>query len=268
MALQTISRTAVWSLELQKDRRTRREEEELVGRMVLNAVAEACGLAPRLELPLLASEEMAFAETKAPQPWQDLMLGKTEAVFCEGGGRQATAVVFPGAFNPLHAGHRRMAEAARELLGSPPTLEISILNVDKPPLDYAEIARRLRQFPPEQAVWLTRAATFEEKSRLFPGATFLVGVDTLRRIGEARYYGDDARLLGAVIDRIAARGCRFLVFGRALGNTFLRLGDLDLPDVLRDISREVPPERFREDVSSTAIRRSEASGGTAREEVR
>ena len=241
---------------MQKDCRTRRQEEELVGRMFLNAVAEACGLALRLELPLLASEEAAFAETKAPPPWQDLMLGKTEAV-CHGGGPASNAV-FPGAFNPLHVGHRRMAEAARELLAAPPALEISILNVDKLPLDYAEIARRLRQFPPEQAVWLTRAATFEEKSRLFPGATFLVGADTLQRIGDARYYGDDPRLLGAAVERIAARGCRFLVFGRALGNTFLRLGDLDLPDALRDICREVPPERFREDVSSTAIRTSQA----------
>ncbi len=258
VAVQTVARTAVWSIEMQKDCRSRREEEELVRRMVLNAVADACGLAPRLELPLRKSEAAAMAETKAPQPWQDLVLGKTEAVFCQGR-PQSTAVVFPGAFNPLHTGHRRMAEAAAELLGTPPVVEISIRNVDKLPLDYAEIERRLRQFPPEQGVWLTRAATFEEKSRLFPGATFVVGVDTLRRIGHSRYYGDDSQSLSAAVARIAGRGCRFLVFGRALDNAFLRLADLDLPEALLAICREVPPERFREDVSSTAIRRSETS---------
>ena len=36
----------------------------------------------------------------------------------------------------------------------------------------------------------------------------------------------------------------------------LILLDLDLPDVLRSICREVPAKEFREDVSSTALRRS------------
>ena len=57
------------------------------------------------------------------------------------------------------------------------------------------------------------------------------------------------------IERIAGRGCRFLVFGRDLGAGFVRLADLDLPDPLRPICREVPPEVFREDVSSTEIRK-------------
>ena len=157
----------------------------------------------------------------------------------------APRVIFPGAFNPLHAGHRRMAEIAQEVLGLPAAMEISILNVDKPALDYLEIDRRLGQFPPEQAVWLTRAATFDDKSRLFPGATFVVGVDTLRRIADPRYYGNDRHVMLQALQRIIARDCRFLVFGRALGSSFIRLADLDLPDaaaprVQRDSAGEVP----------------------------
>ena len=41
-----------------------------------------------------------------------------------------------------------------------------------------------------------------------------------------------------------------------MGGSFIRLGDLDLPDSLRALCREVPPELFREDVSSTELRRS------------
>ena len=39
-----------------------------------------------------------------------------------------------------------------------------------------------------------------------------------------------------------------------MGTGFVRLADLDLPDELRALCREVPPEVFREDVSSTGIR--------------
>ena len=112
-------------------------------------------------------------------------------------------------------------------------LEISILNVDKPPLDYFEIERRAGQFPPEQTVYLTRAATFEEKSRLFPGATFVVGGDTLRRIAAPQLLRRRRGRLPCAMERIAGRGCRFLVFGRDMGTGFVRLADLDLPDVLR-----------------------------------
>ena len=164
------------------------------------------------------------------------------------------AVVFPGAFDPLHAGHRRMAEIAAEVLGLPVAMEISIINVDKPALDYLEIARRLRQFPPEQAVWLTPPATFEDKSRLFPAATFIVGADTLRRIVDPRYYGDSRDAMLQAFERIVGRGCRFLVFGRTMEADFIRLADLGLPDLLHGACDEIPPEKFRADVSSTALR--------------
>jgi hypothetical protein len=60
----------------------------------------------------------------------------------------------------------------------------------------------------------------------------------------------------AALRRIADRGCHFLVFGRDMGSGFTRLKDLDLPDVLQSICREVPSDEFREDVSSTEIRQS------------
>jgi hypothetical protein len=163
----------------------------------------------------------------------------------------------PGAFNPLHDGHRRMMQIAEEMLGQPAVTELSILNVDKPPLDYMEIERRLGQFPAERPVVLSRAATFDEKSRLFAGATFVVGADTLRRIADPRYYGNDPSACQRAIERIVGQGCRFLVFGRDCGAGFACLSDLDLPETLRTICRDVPAEVFREGVSSTALRKVE-----------
>jgi cytidyltransferase-like protein len=258
IALQTAARTACWSLELTKGARSRAEEEQLVGRMVLNAVADASGIAERLELPLLDEERVDVQQITALQEWQDLFLGRIDVIRARSNGISPNAfapkVIFPGAFNPPHVGHRRMAEIAAEMLGWPVEFEISIVNVDKPPLDYVEIEQRLAPYAPEQSVWLTRAATFDEKSRLFPGATFVVGADTLRRIVDPRYYGNDRALMIQAIDRIAARGCKFMVFGRQTDAGFIRQCDLDLPDALRNLCSEIPRERFQEDVSSSALR--------------
>ena len=112
-------------------------------------------------------------------------------------------------------------------------------------------------FSRAQTLWLTRAATFEEKSRLFPGATFVVGADTLRRIADPRYFGGDATACQRATERIVARGCRFLVFGRQEEGRFVGLSDLDLPPQLRACCEEVPASEFREDACSTDIRRAQ-----------
>ena len=257
LAVQTASQTFTKSLTMAKDRRNRREEEGLVGRLVLGGVAEACGLTERLDLKLLDDESLEEQTTTGPQSWQDLLGGRVRAVRHGGPPQPADAppgAIFPGAFDPMHAGHRRMVQIAQAILDRPVELEISIENVDKPPLDFFEIQRRLDRIGPDRAVWLTRSATFEEKSALFPGATFVVGTDTLERIADPAYYVDDSTARGQAIGRIAARGCRFLVFGRTVGDRFQVLADLDLPEELISISTEVPADRFREDVSSTDLR--------------
>lgn len=168
--------------------------------------------------------------------------------------RPGTTVIYPGAFNPLHAGHRRIAQVAQQRTGKPAEFEISVVNVDKPPLSYAEVARRVQQFPPEAIVWLTRAPTFADKSRAFPGCTFLVGADTLMRIADVRYYDHQPDRRSKAIHEIAANGCRFLVFGRLIGARFCSLEQLQLPDDLRALCEAVPAEEFRFDISSTALR--------------
>jgi nicotinamide mononucleotide (NMN) deamidase PncC len=264
VALQTADSTAVFSLELTKGRRDRAAEEQVVAAMGLNAVAEACGVSERLELGLHGEETVEVQSVQAPPAWQDLMAGRVQKV-CVGPERGAepshqsspggrASVVFPGAFNPLHDGHRRIAELGREMLGAPTQFELSVTNVDKPPLDYLEIDNRSRQFRPDDSLWLTRAATFVEKAAIFPGATFLVGADTIARIAEPRFYGDDSQAAEAAIARILAAGCRFLVFGRMVDGTFRTLGELTLPAQLLAACQEVPAEKFREDVSSTALR--------------
>jgi hypothetical protein len=165
--------------------------------------------------------------------------------------------IFPGAFNPPHEGHLRMAALAEQRLGAPLAFELSVANVDKPLLDYIAIRDRVAalaaQQPPRPIV-LTHARTFREKAALLPGATFVVGADTLARIADPRYYHGELGQRDAAIRELAAHGCRFLAFGREQGGQFQTLADLDLPAELRQLCDGVPAEEFREDVSSTQLR--------------
>lgn len=265
VAIQTTSFTATRSVFLEKGRRTREQEEWLVSRLVLDAIAEACGLQPKLELDLSEAERFDRSQTIAPPAWQDLLTGKRMAVQIGGdtgssygmfqSSEHEGLLLFAGAFNPIHRGHCGMAQVAEELTGQKVEYEISILNPDKPPIDFTQMKERVEQFK-DRPVWLTRTPTFSEKAKLFPRATFIVGVDTLRRIADPKYYANDPAACLAALERIAVRGCRFLVFGRNTGTGFVGLDHLALPDILASLCQEVPADRFREDISSTEIRQS------------
>jgi nicotinamide mononucleotide (NMN) deamidase PncC len=259
LAVQTVTQTIVQSVELTKDLRRRPEEEVIASAVILNLIAEVCGIDERIPLKLREGESIERQEKTAPPAWNDLLLGKTEAILHDDptGARKLSRALFSGAFNPIHVGHEEMVQVASQILGTEVDHEVSILIVDKPPLDYIEIGERIDQFGPEHSIWLTRAPTFVEKSRLFPAVTFVVGIDTLRRVAAPRYYRGSEAACAKAIDEIASRGCRFLVFGRSIGGSFIRLGDLDLPARLASICREVPETQFRQDISSTEIRRQE-----------
>jgi hypothetical protein len=164
------------------------------------------------------------------------------------------AVLLPGAFNPAHAGHRGLAEVAERLTGRPAAFELSVRNVDKPPLTVAEIRRRVDQFTWQAPLWLTRSPTFLEKAHLFPGAVFVVGLDTAERIVAPRYYGhSEAQMLHA-LQEIGAAGCRFLVAGRAEAHAFRTLEELAMPEACRTLFQSIPATAFRFDLSSTRLR--------------
>ena len=149
-----------------------------------------------------------------------------------------------------------MAAAAQHLLGQPPIYELSVWNADKPPLDFLEIDRRTSQFTADEAYCLTRCATFAEKARLFPGATFIAGVDTVERLVDSKYYGGTSAGTEAAIAALVEAGCRFLVFGRSADGKFRSLDELNLPARLRSLCRGVSEADFRSDLSSTELRQS------------
>ncbi len=147
-----------------------------------------------------------------------------------------------------------MAEWVWRQYGERVEFELSIDNVEKPPLSDREIAKRLAAFGPQQPVWLTRAATFVEKANLFPRVTFLVGADTVLRVADPRFYPNGKSGVEGAIERFCQAECRFLVFGRLVADSFHTLIELPLPAALRARCQAVPATEFREDISSTQLR--------------
>jgi hypothetical protein len=253
----TTRETRTWSLTLTKDARSRADEESIVEILVLNALAAGLDVAERALLPLLAGEEVVTETLPRGDPLSAFLHGRGPRLLVEPDGRMHTDaapsnLVLPGSFNPLHEAHLQLAQTAAALEKTEAAFEMSVVNVDKPGLADDEVRRRLAQFAWRAPVWLTRAPTFIEKGRLFPGSAFVVGADTAARIVAPRYYENEARM-HAAFDEFRALKCRFLVAGRVDDSgTFVGLDQVAIPERHRDLFREIP---FRCDISSTQLRK-------------
>ena len=224
----------------------RAEEEEALSEALWAKLGQV------LDIPGVEGSAV-ITHTAGKPAWQALILGDSQA---EATSNHDGGLLLPGAFNPLHQGHQEMMAVAEEVTGLTGAYEMSVANVDKPFLDYREIERRLAQF--DRAVWLTRLPTFIEKARRFPNATFIVGLDTLVRIAEPRYYGGEL-MRDEALKELAEYGASYVVFGRMMGDRFMVLEDMidTLPEALAERATGVTAERFNNPLSSTDIRRDE-----------
>ncbi len=147
-----------------------------------------------------------------------------------------------------------MAMVAEQILGRPVGFELAVINADKPSLPATELAARMTQDFDGRPLWLTNAAMFAEKASLFPSMTFIVGVDTIARVDDLRFYRNDAAQRLAAMRAIATQQCRFLVFARRVSQTVLTLADLSLSEPLRELCSDVSGDDFLIDLSSTELR--------------
>ena len=277
--------TTTYSLRFHKGLRDRDGEEQAVSRLIVSALAAASGLQPDVDLGLTEGDDLEVVRTARSGPLEQLLSGEAEWVtFRPGGHGQASQMevegaapraLLPGSFSPLHSGHRGLARAAEKALGEGPAFEISVLNVDKPPLDPAEIERRLAQFEAGETVVLTAAETFFKKTRLFPGRTFVIGWDTAVRLVASRYYrreaagseatgsegtGNDETAMLAALAEMWTADARFLVAGRREGDEFHTLDDVSVPQGFESIFSSIPEAEFRDDISSSELRERETPG--------
>ncbi|MGD9614650.1 MAG: hypothetical protein AB7H90_00410 [Alphaproteobacteria bacterium] len=246
---------------LAKGRRDRAAEEDLVSRAIVLWLARACGVAAPSPRSLLDPDEH-YAETAAASgdAIDRLLAGELARVTVQPDGEMTLSapppsVLFPGSFNPMHEGHVLLARVAEEFRQLPVAFEISVTNVDKPPLAGEAVRRRLAQFAWKAPVELTRAPTFVEKSRLFPGTIFVIGIDTAERLFGPKYYDGDEALMHRALEEIAGSGGSFLVAVRIDPAGRVRaLADIPVPRRYADLFTEIPEHRFRVDISSSEIR--------------
>jgi hypothetical protein len=244
-----------------KGRRDRAAEEDLVSRAIVLWLAHACGIAAPSPRSLLdADEHFAEATVATVDAIDQLLAGEIDRVTAQPDGQMVLSaprppVLLPGSFNPVHAGHVLLARVAEELRQQPLAFEISVTNVDKPPLAGKTVRDRLAQFAWKSPVEVTRAPTFVEKSRLFPRTTFVVGADTAERLVALKYYGDDEARMHVALEEIASSGVSFLVAVRIDAAGRVRaLSDIPVPRRYADLFTEIPEQRFRLDTSSSQIR--------------
>ncbi len=257
---------AAYDVYLEKGGRSRHEEEVLISNLMLNALAHAVPLTTQLPVAVGRADRLVTTKTAFGLYVNKVAQGTLTCLGLGANGRILSApprAILAGAFNPLHEGHIKLALAASHLLNTPVAFECTAVNADKPPLSAAHLLTRIAQFAGRWPIWLSTAPTFVEKSRLYPGATFVVGYDTAVRVLHSRYYQHSQEKLLAALAEIRANQCAFLVAGRVgPDNIFHEIEELPVPPPFKDLFSGIPQQHFREDVSSTELRARKQPTGT------
>lgn len=264
IAIQSPSRTKSASIRLAKGRRSRNQEDEVASALLMNLIHSHVTNSKLNWTTGFADEPVECNGIEAPEGWRQLLNG--ECAWASGNGERngeklfgdkQPIAIYSGAFHPRHPGHEQIARIGADRYGRV-VHEISIRNVEKPPLDFLEMASRAAQFQSGEELVFSSAPTFVQKARIFPGCSFLVGVDTIRRIALPNFYGGEPARDEAIAE-LKRLGCRFLVFGRLLDGQFQEFAPSEVTPMLAELCDVISEQDFRMDVSSAAIRGAKAS---------
>jgi len=133
-------------------------------------------------------------------------------------------LIFSGSFNPLHLGHKSMAEKAERITGLKTNFEISIGNPDKPTLSSNEIEKRKQQFINYRNIFITNNSLYKDKIKFFlekaENLFFIMGGDTYSRVCVPKY--DNVEELNKYFAEVGQR-LNFIVFPRngQIGENFI-----------------------------------------------
>ena len=227
--------------------RTRQEEDDLCGKLIVCVCAYECGLLDnKTLLDFMTHNGLDNQDSLeiSNDPIHELLNGKIKHLVCrpqEKGTFEFTqdfavgkVVMLSGSFNPLHEGHTNaLVQSMNLVAGSVGMYELSITNAAKPTLSYGEIISRLNNFRNQAfPILLTiDAPLFIKKAEDYPNTTFVIGIDTLLRLFDPKF-GEPEKTL-CDFKRITTNGTRFIVFPRLISCANI---STDTLDVLRDTS--------------------------------
>ncbi|WMW22563.1 hypothetical protein RE476_01725 [Methanolobus mangrovi] len=265
-ASQSYLKTTTSSIFL-KENTNREEQEKAATEYIIENIAATCNPDEKLQYPMFKKEivkELIKDEAKAELPLAELLLKTLESINSKkeiqplkidlGLNDNEPRIIFSGSFNPCHTKHIEMAKIAADKYKEPVNFEISLANVDKPPIDYISLKERINsllKYREEKYmgnIFLTNSPLFAEKAILFPNSIFLIGTDTLNRLFNEKYYrdGEDKKSL---LDHFHKYNIRFMVFRR-------NNADIDKDMEIPDICDLIPLDMYADDgTSSTIIRK-------------
>ena len=81
-------------------------------------------------------------------------------------------------------------------------------------------------------------------------------MDTLIRLFDPKFYEND-QVMRSRLNVFIENNIRFLVFGRQIGSQFMTLNDFIIPEEFNNRFIGITEQEFREDISSSAIKREE-----------
>lgn len=264
IAIQSLQNTTTYSIHF-LDERDRESEESLACRIIINALAIACKVDIEItdNTGLLSQESPQIRSAQVTEAISNMLLDKGNDPDLipkyfrlkekDKDISHSHKVILSGSFDPCHRKHIEMAKIASEKYGVPVHFEISLTNVDKPPMDYISLEDRISSiqecYDPEFMgdVFVTNTPLFAQKANIFPESTFILGADTMERLFNAKYYRPQDTTQ-SLYRHFKEKGIDFLVFNR-------KGAEINISPEVRDIITIVPENEYIDDgISSTQIR--------------
>jgi hypothetical protein len=124
-----------------------------------------------------------------------------------------TIVSLPGSFNPLHNAHSGVLnDSIAKVNNGKGIYDLSVFNVDKGSISIDTILERLEQFKTTiHPIMITNAPRFIDKARLFPGISYVIGIDTAIRLIDPVYTDGNLNKMMSTLFEIFSNGTKFFV---------------------------------------------------------